>query len=72
MYYWTCRRDLFGPEKYTLRMALSEALRDDLVALQTGTYYLLPYPDASGRRIIIREPCRDTREGYSRESLVST
>ena len=62
---------MFGPEKYVLRMTLSEALRDDLVALEAGVYRLLPHKDLSGRQLVFFEPHNHTREGYSSESLVS-
>ena len=68
--YWESRRQVFGPEKYLMRMALSEALCDDLTALETGFYCLLPHLDLSGRQIIYLEPHRHTKEGYTRESLV--
>jgi len=54
-----------------MRMTLSEALRDDLVALETGIYYLLPHLDLSGRRLLYFAPWRHTREGYDTDSLVS-
>jgi len=52
-------------------MTLSEAVRDDLVALETSYSFLLPNSDASGRPIIFSTPQRHTREGYSAESMVS-
>jgi hypothetical protein len=69
--YFEGRREVFGPEKYTMRMTLSEAMRDDLTALETGFYCLLPHVDLSGRQIIYLEPHRHTKEGYTPESLVS-
>ena len=69
--YWEARRDLFGPHKYHLRMTLGEALCDDLVALRTGVFSLLPYSDASGRRIVFFHPHLHTRKGYTTESMVS-
>jgi len=62
---------VFGPGKYLMRMTLSEALRDDLVALEAGVYCLLPRLDASGRQVLYLDPSRNTREGYTSESLVS-
>lgn len=70
MNYWTSRRELFGEEKYLLRMSIGEALRDDLVALETGFHSLLPNLDASGRPIIYCVPSTHTREGYTSESQV--
>jgi len=70
-YYWECRRELFGPLKYLLPMTLSEALRDDLVALEAGVYRLLPHSDMAGRQLVLLEPRRNTGEGYTSESLVS-
>jgi len=68
--YWESRRDVFGEEKFTLPMTLSEALRDDVTAIETGMYCLLPEKDLSGRQMIFLEPHRHTGEGYSAESLV--
>jgi len=62
---------VFGPEKYLQRITLSEAMRDDFVALGAGVYTVLPHPDLSGRQILYMEPRCHTREGYSSESLVS-
>ena len=63
---------MFGPDKYLQRMTLSEALRDDLVALESCVFCLLPRLDKSGRQVLYLDPSRHTREGYSSESLVST
>ena len=52
-------------------MTLSEALRDDLTALETGFYCLLPNKDLSGRQILYLEPRRHSGTGYTSESLVS-
>jgi len=70
--YWESRREVFGPEKYLMRMTLSEALRDDMVALETGMFCLLPWLDASGRQVLYLDPSCHTREGYTSDSLVST
>lgn len=67
--YWNCRREVFGPDKYVLRMTLAGALKDDLVALKVGPYRLLPFKDISGRSLIYWEPHRHTRKGYSSTSL---
>ena len=69
--YWEGRRDAFGHEKYVMRMSLSEALRDDLLALQAGVVRLLPHKDLSGRHLLLLEAARNTREGYTWQSLVS-
>jgi hypothetical protein len=69
--YWEARREVFGPEKFMLRMTLSEALCDDLVALETCACRLLPHLDTSGRQILLWEPLCHTREGYTSESMVS-
>lgn len=71
MNYWEARREVFGSEKYTLPMTLSEALRDDLTALEAGVYCLLPQLDLSGRRLLYFAPWRHTREGYDSDSLVN-
>ena len=62
---------MFGPEKYLLRMTLNEALRDDLVALETGVQQILPHLDSSGRQMVFCDLHRHTREGYTTDSLVS-
>lgn len=62
---------MFGSDKFHLPMTLTGALRDDLAALGAGVYRLLPIRDSSGRQLILVEPCRNTGEGYSDESLVS-
>lgn len=54
-----------------MRMTLGEALRDDIVALKSGVYALLPYRDASGRQILFGMPSKHTRDGYTSESMVS-
>ena len=69
--YWEARRELFGPDKYYLRMALSEAVRDDLAALRAGLFCILPHPDLSGRHLLFLEPTKHTREGYTSQSMVS-
>jgi len=69
--YWERRKEVFGAQKYVMRMTLSEALCDDLVALEAGVYLLLPHADTSGRKLLYWEPHRHTRQGYTSESLVS-
>jgi hypothetical protein len=69
--YWKERRDLFGEEKYCQRMILSEALRDDIIALRAGVFSILPHRDLSGRHLLLVHPSRHSREGYSTKSLVS-
>jgi len=69
--YWESRREVFGDEKYTMRMTLSGALRDDMVAVGVGMHRLLPKLDSFGRKIMFIEPHRHTRQGYTSESLVS-
>lgn len=71
MNYWESRREVFGPMKYLMRMTLSEALRDDTNALNTGMQLILPCTDASGRAMIYYDPSKHTREGYTAESMVS-
>jgi len=68
--YWESRLQVFGPKKYVMKMTLSGALRDDLVALMAGVYSLLPKPDASGRPITYLETRRHTMDGYDSDSLV--
>ena len=62
---------MFGPQNFTLPLTLSEALRNDVTALETGFYCLLPHKDLSGRQIFYLEPRRHTGTGYSSDSLVS-
>lgn len=69
--YWEGRRQVFGDDKYLLSMTLAEALKDDLVALDSCVYTLLPYPDRSGRQILYMEPHRHSRKGYDSESMVN-
>jgi len=54
-----------------MRMILSEALQDDLVALEAGVWCLLPNLDASGRQILYLDVAHHTLNGYTSESLVS-
>ena len=61
--YWEGRREVFGPEKFMLPMTLSEALCDDLVALEPCVLRLLPVLDASGRQLLFCNPCCHTRKG---------
>jgi len=68
--YWEHRREVFGPEKYLMRMTLSEALRDDLDALEDGVVRLLPHPDLSSRQLLLLQPHRRSGGRYSSESLV--
>ena len=68
--YWEGRREVFGPEKFVMRMTLAEALRDDVVAIEAGMCCLLPQPDLHGRQVFYLEPRRHTREGYTSESMV--
>ena len=62
--YWDGRREVFGEDKFALPMSLSEALCDDLTALEAGILVLLPCLDSSGRQILFMNPDRHTREGY--------
>lgn len=70
MYYWENRLEVFGADKFFLPMTLSEALKDDLVALEAGVTRLLPRLDSSGRQIVLIEPHLHTRQDYSSESMV--
>jgi len=54
-----------------MRMILSEALQDDLVALEAGVWCLLPNLDACGRQILYLDVARHTLNGYTSESMVS-
>jgi len=54
-----------------MEMTLSEALRDDLTALETSTYCLLPRSDVSGRQIMYLDPSLHSREAYTSDSMVS-
>jgi hypothetical protein len=68
--YWEYRRKVFGPDKFVQRMSLSEALCDDLPAVEACIYCPLPHLDTSGRQLLLVEPSRHTREGYTSESMV--
>ena len=70
--YWECRLEVFGPDKYLMRMTLSEALRDDREAVEDGVAILLPHLDSFGRQILYLEPHRRSYGRYSSESLVRT
>jgi hypothetical protein len=61
---------VFGNDKFVRRMTLSEALCDDLAAVEARFLCQLPHLDASGRQLLFLEPCRHTREGYTSESMV--
>lgn len=65
------RKKLFGPDKFTMEMTLSEALKDDIVALEAGVYHLLPLKDLSGRQVIFEILHNHTGVGYTSDSLVS-
>lgn len=55
-----------------MRMTLSDALADDLAAIEDGVVTILNQRDVSGRQILYTQPNR-RREGlYSSESLVRT
>lgn len=54
-----------------MQLTLSEALKDDVVALETGVFNLLPAKDLSGRTLLFVSGHKHTREGYTSESLVS-
>jgi hypothetical protein len=68
--YWECRKEIFGPQKFTMRMTMTEALRDDLVAIEEGVLFLLPLVDLSGRLLLFIEPHRRQADQYSSESLL--
>lgn len=52
-------------------MTLSGALSDDLAAMETGMFQILPRLDLSGRALLFVDSHRNTRRGYSSESMVS-
>jgi hypothetical protein len=68
--YWTSRRKLFGEEKYTKRMILSEAFCDDIPALKQGVFTLLPKRDSSGRHLMYIDGARLSDAEYDPESMV--
>jgi hypothetical protein len=68
--YWEGRREVFGDDKYLLRMRLDEALKDDLTALEAGMCCVLPKPDLSGRQLLYISTKRHTREGYTSSSML--
>lgn len=61
---------MFGPDKFLMRMTLSEALRDDLVAIESCVCRPLSNLDTSGRQLLLVVPSRHTREGYTSGSMV--
>lgn len=54
-----------------MRMALSEALRGDLDAVEDGALATLPRLDLSGRQLVRAEPSRHAEGVCSSESLAS-
>ena len=70
--YWESRLEIFGPIKYLQRMTLTEAFKDDWVAIEHGVACILPHLDASGRMILYVEPHRrsSTQHTYSPQSLL--
>ena len=62
---------MFGPDKFTQRMTLSEALRDDVLALKAGVFTLLPNRDSSGRHLLHVNPKCHCRESFESASMVS-
>lgn len=68
--YWDTRRKLLGPDKFLLPMKLSEALRDDLDAIEDGVFIILLHVDMSGRIINFAELHRRSEGRYSSQSLV--
>ena len=62
---------MFGPDKFTQRMTLSEALCDDVEALKAGVLTLLPNRDSSGRQLLLVDPQCHCRESYESASMVS-
>lgn len=54
-----------------MRLTLSEALKDDIVALEAGVHQLVPLKDSSGRQLLFVSPHNHTGEGYTSDSLVS-
>lgn len=61
---------MFGVEKYVLPMTLGGAVRDDMAALLSGVYSLLPNLDSSGRQITYLETRLNTLDGYDSKSLM--
>jgi hypothetical protein len=68
--YWQRRRQIFGPTKYILPMTLRGALSDDLAAMEAGMFQILPRLDLSGRALLFVDSHRNTRRGYSSESML--
>lgn len=52
-----------------MKMTLGEALKGDVVALNTCILTMLPN-DASGRIVLYLEPHRHTRQGYTSDSMM--
>lgn len=60
---------MFGPEKAFLPLTLSEAFKDDAVALSYGVISLTGTKDVSGRAILFLEPAKLDKSKYPRESM---
>jgi hypothetical protein len=67
--YWDKRVEMFGPKKAFLPLTLSQALKDDAVALSYGFISLTGTKDASGRAIVFLEPAKQDKTKYPRESM---
>jgi len=67
--YWEYRRELFGPRRCFLPMALSGALADDMVALSSGVIQILAERDKHGRSIVFFSFPKLNMSNYSRESM---
>lgn len=52
-----------------MRMTLSEALKDDIDAINDGVFCVLPTKDSSGRQLLHLEPGRKS-DGIPTDSLV--
>ena len=52
MNFFETKRELFGEEKLTKDITLDDLDDDDMYALKSGGFQILPIPDRSGRRII--------------------
>lgn len=69
--YWNSRKEIFGPKTYLSKMTLSEIFNEqDMTALESSAFRLLPLTDCSERQLILFDPCSHTREGYKTVNVV--
>ena len=68
--YWDMRIEIFGQEKAFLQMKLTQAMRDDHIAISMGIIMPLSQTDDEGREIVFFDPSKQDKTQYEPESLV--